>query len=71
MDKEEIIKEQMEGMLADQWYHQPGPVIQIAREALVDMLTKQTMHGIEIGHEEAKADALAKTIKDTATELTK
>lgn len=41
----------MTDMLADQWYHQPGPVIQIAREALIDMLTKQTLHGVEIGRE--------------------
>lgn len=49
-NKEEEVRRQMEVMLADQWYHQPGPVIQIAREALIDMLTKQTLHGMEIAN---------------------
>ena len=40
---------QMLAMLADQFYHQPGENITINRKELADMLTKQTMHGIELG----------------------
>lgn len=47
--KEATVRRQMEIMLADQFYHQPGKVIQIAREELINLLTKQTLHGIEIG----------------------
>lgn len=36
-------------MLADQFYHQPGNNITINRMEFADMLTKQTMHGIELG----------------------
>ncbi len=44
----------MTAMLADQWYHQPGPTLTMKREALIDMLTKQTLHGMSIGKEESK-----------------
>ncbi len=46
---QEEIYEQMVAMLADQFYHQPGGNILINREEFADMLTKQTMHGIELG----------------------
>lgn len=39
---------QMLAMLADQFSHQAGDNITINRMFLADMLTKQTMHGIEI-----------------------
>lgn len=42
----------MTSMLADQFYHQPGQVIQIDRDHLIEMLSKQTNHGIEIGRQE-------------------
>lgn len=38
----------MLAMLADQFSHQAGDNITINRMFLADMLTKQTMHGIEI-----------------------
>ena len=47
--QESEIYEQMLAMLADQFYHQTGKNITINRMALADMLTKQTMHGIELG----------------------
>lgn len=48
-EKESEIFEQMLTMLADQFYHQPGNNITINRMEFADMLTKQTMHGIELG----------------------
>lgn len=39
---------QMVNMLADQFYHQTGDNITINRMEFADMLTKQTMHGIEL-----------------------
>lgn len=47
-DIESEIYAQMLAMLADQFYHQPGNNITINRMELADMLTKQTMHGIEL-----------------------
>ena len=47
--EESEIYEQMLTMLADQFYHQQGDNITINRMFLANMLTKQTMHGIEIG----------------------
>ena len=47
--QESEIYEQMLTMLADQFYHQPGDNITINRMEFAEMLTKQTMHGIEIG----------------------
>ena len=47
--QESEIFEQMLTMLADQFYHQQGDNITINRMEFADMLTKQTMHGIEIG----------------------
>lgn len=47
-EESEIFK-QILAMLADQWYHQPGDNITINRMVLADMLTKQTMHGMELG----------------------
>ncbi len=47
--EESEIYEQMITMLADQFYHQPGNNITINRMEFADMLTKQTMHGIELG----------------------
>lgn len=44
-----MIFAQMITMLADQFYHQTGDNITINRLELADMLTKQTMHGIELG----------------------
>lgn len=52
--QESEIYEQMLAMLADQFYHQPGDNITINRMVLADMLTKQTMHGIELGTTEPK-----------------
>ena len=46
--EESEIYKQMLAMLADQFYHQQGNNITINRMALADMLTKQTMHGIEL-----------------------
>ncbi len=54
MTLEEKVQQQMTAMLADQFYHQPGKVIQIDRDYLIDMLTKQTMHGMEVGVEDYK-----------------
>lgn len=45
----EDIRRQMSDLVADQFYHQTGNVIQIDRDELIDILTKQTEHGIEIG----------------------
>ena len=50
-DQESEIFAQMVAMLADQFYHQTGNNITINRMELADMLTKQTMHGIELGKE--------------------
>ena len=47
--QESEIYEQMVAMLDDQFYHQKGDNITISRKYLADMLTKQTMHGIELG----------------------
>ena len=47
--QESEIYAQMLTMLADQFYHQQGDNITINRMEFADMLTKQTMHGIEIG----------------------
>ena len=47
--EESEIYAQMLAMLADQFYHQTGDNITINRMELADMLTKQTMHGIELG----------------------
>lgn len=47
--QESEIYEQILAMLADQFYHQTGNNITINRMELADMLTKQTMHGIELG----------------------
>ncbi len=47
--KESEIFEQMLTMLAYQFYHQPGDNITINRMEFAEMLTKQTMHGIELG----------------------
>ena len=47
--QEQEIYDQMIKMLADQFYHQTGDNITINRMVLADMLTKQTMHGIELG----------------------
>lgn len=47
--QESEIYTQMLAMLADQFYHQTGNNITINRMELADMLTKQTMHGIELG----------------------
>ena len=47
--EESEIYEQMLAMIADQFYHQPGKNITINRMEFADMLTKQTMHGIELG----------------------
>lgn len=47
--EESEIYDQMVTMLADQFYHQPGNNITVSRAFLADMLTKQTMHGIQIG----------------------
>ena len=46
----ETIRQQMRALVADQFYHQPGDIIQIHREELIDMLTKQTEHGISLGN---------------------
>jgi len=46
---EEAVRAQIEAMVGDQFSHQPGPIIHIHRDALVDMLTKQTLHGMEVG----------------------
>lgn len=45
---EDTIYRQMMDMLADQFYHQTGDNITINREALADMLTKQTLHGMSL-----------------------
>jgi hypothetical protein len=45
---EETVRAQIEAMVDDQFYHQPGPIIHIHRDELVDMLTKQTLHGMEV-----------------------
>jgi hypothetical protein len=50
--QESEIYAQMLAMLADQFYHQPGDKITIFRSEFADMLTKQTMHGIELGRGE-------------------
>jgi len=47
--QESEIYAQMVAMLADQFYHQTGNNITINRMEFADMLTKQTMHGIELG----------------------
>ena len=47
--QESEIFEQMLTMLADQFYHQTGDNITINRMEFAEMLTKQTMHGIEVG----------------------
>lgn len=47
--QESEIFEQMLAMLADQFYHQQGNNITINRMEFADLLTKQTMHGIELG----------------------
>ena len=47
--EESEIFEQMLTMLADQFYHQQGNNITINRMEFAEMLTKQTMHGIELG----------------------
>ena len=52
-NQESEIYGQMVAMLTDQFYHQPGGNITINRMELADMLTKQTMRGIEIGGEAA------------------
>jgi len=49
--QESEIFAQMLDMLTDQFYHQPGNNITINRMELADMLTKQTLHGIELGKE--------------------
>jgi hypothetical protein len=46
--QESEIFAQMLAMLADQFYHQTGDNITINRMELADMLTKQTMHGMEL-----------------------
>ena len=46
--QEQEIFDEMVAMLADQFYHQTGDNITINRMELADMLTKQTMHGIEL-----------------------
>jgi len=48
-NQESEIYGQMVAMLADQFYHQPGNNVTINRMELAEMLTKQTMHGIELG----------------------
>lgn len=52
--QESEVYEQMIAMLADQFYHQTGDNITINRMELADILTKQTMHGVELGKEHAK-----------------
>jgi len=52
--QESEIYEQMLTMLADQFYHQEGDNLTINRMVLADMLTKQTMHGIELGTNNTK-----------------
>jgi len=47
--QETEIYAQMTAMLADQFYHQTGDNITINRKEFAEMLTKQTMHGIELG----------------------
>ncbi len=47
--QESEIFEEMLTMLADQFYHQTGNNITINRMEFAEMLTKQTMHGIELG----------------------
>ena len=47
--QESEIYSQITAMLADQFSHQSGNNITINRMVLADMLTKQTMHGIELG----------------------
>ena len=47
--QESEIYEQMLTMIGQQFYHQPGDNITINRMEFADMLTKQTMHGIELG----------------------
>ncbi len=68
MNTEEKVRQQMTNMLADQWYHQPGPTLTMAREAIIDMLTKQTLHGMSIGHDKVAADIklLVKFIQENA-----
>jgi hypothetical protein len=46
--QESEIYEQMLAMLADQFSHQTGNNITINRMEFAEMLTKQTIHGIEI-----------------------
>ena len=46
--QESEIYEQMLTMLADQFYHQTGDNITINRMEFAEMLTKQTMRGIEV-----------------------
>lgn len=50
--QEREIYAQMLAMLSDQFYHQTGNNITINKMELADMLTKQTIHGIEIGKNE-------------------
>lgn len=53
--EESKIYTQMLIMLADQFYHQTGDNITINREEFAYMLTKQTMHGIELGTNPVKS----------------
>jgi hypothetical protein len=47
--QEQVIFDEMLALLADQFYHQQGDIIHIKRMEFADMLTKQTMHGMELG----------------------
>ena len=48
--QESEIYGQMVAMLADQFYHQTGNNITINRMHLAEMLTKQTLHVIDLGN---------------------
>ena len=47
--QESEVYAQMVAMLADQFYHQTGNNITINRSEFAEMLTKQTMHGYDMG----------------------
>lgn len=64
------VYEKMVAMLADQFYHQPGANITINRAALADMLTKQTMHGFELGAA-AERERIGRFINSTANDMRK
>ena len=49
--QQQEIFDEMLALLADQFYYQQGDIIHIKRMEFADMLTKQTMHGMELARD--------------------